>query len=161
MLINKPFPSIPFILIYAGLVLFLVAVPLFLRHFRKLRGWLAVVVFIIGFAGALFFLNSLFSGFDTVYTLDSGTLSLRSGFWARDTVDLSAIKEIAKVQVNWQGLAWALNRTGFCNRFTNGIRLETDHGSIILSPKDPAAFADEIRVRQRRRDQLRRNLLLR
>lgn len=159
MLIDKPNPSLAYILIYAGLALFLVALPVFLKHFRKLRGALSVVVFSISFAGAAVFLVFLFSGFDTVYSLDGNTLHLRSGFLTKGQVKLDDIKDIQPVSVNWQALGWALNRTGFCNRFSNSLRLITTQGTIYLSPKDPGAFAGEIRTRQRRSSILRRNLI--
>jgi len=159
MLIDKPNPSLAYILIYTGLVLFLIALPLFLKHFRRLRGALSVVVFTISFAGAAVFLVFLLSGFDTVYSLDGDTLHLRSGFLAKGQVKLDDIKEIRTVPVNWQALGWALNRTGFCNRFTNSLRLTTTQGTIYLSPKDPGAFADEVRTRQRRSSILRKNLI--
>lgn len=159
MLIDKPSPSLAFILIYAGLTLFLVALPLFLKHFRKLRGGLSVVVFAITFAGAAVFLVFLLSGFDMVYSLDNSTLHFRGGFLARGQVKLEDIKEIQTVPTNWQALGWALHRTGFCNRFSNCLRLTTTQATIYLSPKDPEAFANEVRTRQRRTSILRQNLI--
>ena len=161
MLVDKPGPSLSYILIYAGLILFLIAVPLFLKHFKKLRGVLGVVVSVIGFGGAAVFLVFLHSGFDTVYTVDDTTLHLRNGILTRGRVELSTITDIAKVPVNWQALGWALNRSGFCNRFTNGLRLTTTQGTIFISPRDPDAFAAEIHSRQRRTSILRRNLIFR
>ncbi len=161
MLVDKPGPALGFILIYVGLIVFLIALPLFLRRFRKLHGWLAGLVFTICFAGAAVFLLFLYSGFDTVYSLDNDVLLLRSGILAHGRVELAQIKEIERVPVNWQGLGWALNRTGYCNRFSNCLRLKTDLGTLFLSPKNPDAFAEAIRSRQRRTSLLRRNLIFR
>jgi hypothetical protein len=161
MLIDKPSPSLSYVLIYAGLILFLVAVPLFLKRSRKVRGILGVVVSVIGFGGAAIFLVFLHSGFDTVYTLDDSTLRLRNGILTRGEIELSTITEVARVPVNWQALGWALNRTGFCNRFTNALRLTTTRSTFFISPRDPDAFTAEIHSRQRRASILRRNLIFR
>jgi hypothetical protein len=159
MFVDKPNPSLAFILIYAGLALFLIVLPLFLRHFHQLRGALAVVVFTVTFAGAAVLLVFLITGFDTVYSLDNNTLRFRSGFLAKGQAALDDIKEIQTVPMNWEALGWALNRKGFCNRFSNCLRLTTDQTAFFLSPKDPQAFAAEIRIRQKRSNILRKNFI--
>jgi len=159
MLVDKPAPGLSYVLLYLGLMLFLIAVPLFLKRFRKIRGPLAAVVFTVCFVAAGFFLVFLYSGFTTEYSLDSNTLFMRSGFLAKARVDLSDITEIQRVPTNWQGLGWALNKSGYANRFSNGLRLTTDKAAIYLTPSDPSLFEEEIRSRQRRSSVLRKNLI--
>jgi hypothetical protein len=161
MLIDKPAPGTSYVLLYLGLIVFLVALPLFLRHFRKLRGLLAGLVFIICLGGAAVFAMFLFSGFTTQYSLDNGTLYLRSGFLHSTQVDLGAITEVEKVPTNWHSLGWALNTTGYSNRFYDCLKLKTDQGDIFISPRDPVQFAQEIKSRQRRSSLLRKNLIFR
>jgi len=161
MLIDKPAPGTEYVLIYLGLIVFLIALPLFLKHFRKLRGLLAAVVFIICFGGAAVFAAFLYSGFATQYSLDNSTLYLRSGFLHSTQVDLRAISDIEKVPTNWQALGWALNRTGYSNRFNDCLKLKTDKGDIFISPRDPVQFLGEIKSRQRRSSLLRKNLIFR
>ena len=159
MFIDKPSPGLSYILLYIGLIVFIVAVPIFFRRFRKMRGKTAGVVFILCLAAALFFLVFLYSGFTTRYTMDSETLTLKSGLLAGAEIRLGDIKEITKLPTNWHALALALNRTGYCNRFSNGLRLTTDKTSYYLSPSDPVRFEEEIRSRQKRSSILRKNLI--
>ena len=159
MLIDKPAPESDYILIYLGLIVFLVALPLFLKLFRKLRGWLAVIVFIVCFGGAAVFAVFLVSGFTTQYTLENNTLRLRSGLWHSTEINLGAISDVENVPTDWHSLGWALNKTGYSNRFHNCLRLKTDKGDIYISPRDPVQFAEEIKSRQRRSSLLRKNLI--
>ena len=161
MLIDKPAPGTGYVLLYLGLIVFLVALPLFLKHFKKLRGLPAGLVFIICFGGAAVFAVFLFTGFTTQYSLDNGTLYLRSGFLHSTQVDLGAISEVEKVPTNWHSLGWALNKTGYSNRFNDCLKLKTDQGDIFISPRDPVQFAEEIKSRQRRSSLLRKNLIFR
>jgi hypothetical protein len=161
MLIDKPSPSISFVLLYLGLIVFLVALPLFLKRYRKLRGVLGVIVFVVCFLAAAVFAVFLTSGFTTRYTLDNNTLTLRSGLLNATEVKLEAIRSIDKVPLNWQALGWALNRTGYCVRFANGLRLTTQQRVIYLTPRDPDQFMTEILSRQRESNILRKNLIFR
>lgn len=161
MLVDKPTPGLGYVLLYLGLMLFLVVVPIFLRRFRKLRGGWGAAVFAVCCVAAAFFLIFLYSGFTTEYSLDGNTLYMRSGFLAKGQVNLADITEIRKVPTNWQALGWALNRTGYCNRFANALRLTTDKALIYLTPSDPDRFVEEIRSRQRKSNLLRKNLVFR
>lgn len=159
MLIDRPAPGTGYILIYVGLIVFLIALPLFLKLFKKLRGFFAFVVFTVCFGGAAVFAVFLVSGFTTHYALDSSTLYLQSGFLRSIKVDLRTISEVEKIPTDWHSLGWALNRTGYSNRFNNCLRLVTDQGVFFISPRDPVRFAEEIQSRRKRSSLLRKNLI--
>ncbi len=161
MLIDKPTPSVSFVLLYLGLIVFLIVLPLFLKRYRKLRGALAVVVFAVCFLAAAVFAVFLTAGFTTQYTLDNNILSPRSGFWSSTQVKLEAIRSVDKVPLNWQALGWALNRTGFCVRFANCLRVTTPQRVIYLTPRDPDQFMQELLSRHKESNLLRRNLIFR
>jgi hypothetical protein len=161
MLIDRPAPSVSYVLLYLGLIVFLVALPLFLKRYRKLRGVLTVVVFAVCFLAAAVFAVFLSAGFTTRYSLDNNTLSLRSGFLSATQVKLEAIRSVDKVPLNWQALGWALNKTGFCVRFDNCLRLTTQQRVVYLSPRDPDQFMLEILSRQKKSNLLRKNLIFR
>jgi len=161
MLIDRPAPSVSYVLLYLGLIVFLVALPVFLKIFRRLRGVLTVVVFAICFLAAAAFAVFLSAGFTTRYTLDNNSLSLRSGLLSATQVKLEAIRSLEKVPLHWQGLGWALNRTGFCVRFVDCLRLTTRQRVIYLSPRNPDEFILEVLSRQKESNLLRKNLVFR
>ena len=161
MLIDRPAPSVSYVLLYLGLIVFLVALPLFLKRYKRLRGALKVVVFAASFLAAAVFAVFLIAGFTTQYSLDNNTLTLQSGFWSSTQVKLEAVRSVDKVPLNWQGLGWALNRTGFCVRFANCLRVTTQQKVVYLSPRDPDQFLQEVLSRQKESNLLRKNLIFR
>jgi uncharacterized integral membrane protein len=161
MLVDTPAPGAGYVLLYVGLIVFLVALPIFLKRFRKIRGWTAIGAFVICFAAAGAFLVFLQAGYATRYTMDNVTLTLRSGLFLREQVKINDIKEMRIVPTNWQALGWALTRMGYCNRFNNALKLVTARGLLYLSPTNPDQFIEEIKSRQRTSSILRRNLIFR
>ncbi len=85
----------------------------------------------------------LFCVFSTRYRLRDKELFLRSGpFRIRMTLDEIQAVERVKVVLNKKGLGITFESRGFCNRYTNCLRLKRNRGlDIYLSPSDPEAFA--------------------
>ncbi|HLA41197.1 MAG TPA: PH domain-containing protein [Candidatus Glassbacteria bacterium] len=102
---------------------------------------LAVPALIIG---TLFFLV-LHAAFFTKYRIDSDTLDIKSGLF-RGKLPLTRIREISRSQFNWRVLGWGFRQRGFCNRFTDGVKLITEKESIYASPTNPQLFMSQLRT---------------
>jgi len=108
---------------------------------RQLGYTLALPALLTG-AGLILILHAAFF---TTYRIDSEKLALKSGLF-RGSLPLVRIKEISRKRFNWRVLGWGIGRRGFCNRFTDGVKLITDKESIYVSPTNPQLFMSQLRT---------------
>lgn len=81
----------------------------------------------------------------TVYAVHDGRLELTCGRLASGAVPLDDIRAVDRVDVVTRTVGWRNGSGSFCNRFTDGLRLTTEHGFVYLTPTDPSRFASVLR----------------
>lgn len=147
MYINKPMPGTGYIVLNIVLIVLFVAIPLFLWHFHKPRLLFFVSILVLCLAAVFIFGLFLHAGYHTEYRLSDRTLEMRCGHVFDGKVELNDIRRIRRSGFNWQTLGWAVHLKGYCNRFTNGVRIVTRRHIYFLSPRNPKEFINEVKSR--------------
>lgn len=107
-----------------------------------------IVTILLASVVTLVFSWVLILAYKTVYTMDSDTLKLRSGFIYKQ-IRLNRIHGLRRAPT-WR--EWlnppVLGRQAFCNRFSNYVCLELKGEVVLLTPTDPEKFIAVIKERQ-------------
>lgn len=93
----------------------------------------------------LFFLLKAFrAAYNTSYSLDGETLTLRRGKTEKKLA-LDSIKSIGPAGTNLMPLTLGIGSKDFCNRLTDVVRLVATGGKFYVSPSNPQLFISHIR----------------
>lgn len=82
---------------------------------------------------------------NTKYLLGLTELKVRSGVF-RKAIPMGEIHGVERTRFNQRTQGWGSGVRGYCNRLSNGIRLDTSMGYICLSPTDPETFVSMLRT---------------
>jgi hypothetical protein len=104
-----------------------------------------LLFFTINFFVSLFFFLLIHSAINTQYKTGGGILSLKFGYLFSDKILLQHIKEVQIIQFSWSLLLKGFNVHWFCNRFSNGVLIQTENNEIfLLTPSNPEKFIIEL-----------------
>lgn len=105
-----------------------------------------VAQFGVGLLMAGLFVLMLHAALRTSYRVEGSLLHMRSGVF-RSTVDLRSVRGIERCGFNQRTLGWSMGGSrGFCNRFTNGVRMRSGGDYVFISPSDPEQFVRRLEV---------------
>ncbi len=102
--------------------------------------WLRITEFVLFQALLLIALLLLHAAFRTEYLLCAHQLHLRSGLFMHETLPVNEIEAACTVPRPFRIIGQGPEDKGFCNRFGNGVLLETSHGAVYISPSSPDEF---------------------
>lgn len=80
----------------------------------------------------------------TSYRISENTLELRCGYIYKK-IRIGQILDISHARSHKELVNPFLRRQGFCNRFTNLVRLDIKGDTVFLSPSDPEQFIKILR----------------
>jgi hypothetical protein len=80
----------------------------------------------------------------TSYRISENTLELRGGLIYKK-IRIGQILEISHARSHKELVNPFLRRQGFCNRFTNLVRLDIKGDTVFISPSDPEQFIEMLR----------------
>lgn len=147
MIIDKPSPSMTYVLFnIIFLILFLLG-PFILNHFIKFRLPLLICLIMIlwGTAGVMGLV--VHAAHNTEYSMDETTLTLQCGYMMDEKIALDKIHDIRPVMINFQTMGWSTRWRGFCNRFGNGLKISVNGIRYYISPENPQHFLNELRTK--------------
>ncbi len=139
---DKPRPGRGYLLCIYGILagsLLVVLLELDLNDPLTITG--AVLVIVILIPVCWFVLNSTNH---TSYRISDNTLELRCGIRYKN-IRLGQILEISHARSRKELVNPFFRRQGFCNRFTNLVRLDIKGDTVFLSPSDPEQFIKILR----------------
>jgi len=89
----------------------------------------------------LIMIELVHAAYATEYRIADGILYLRCGWIMRKRIPIEEIQSVEDARFIPRVLDWSPGQLGFCNRFTNGLLLETTKRcGIYVSPEDIDAF---------------------
>jgi hypothetical protein len=86
----------------------------------------------------------LHAAYNTSYKLDGIKLEARSGIF-KTVLRASQIGEVTRVKNISRVLGWGIGSRGFCNRFRDGVLLNTGKEKIFISPSHPDLFIEQLK----------------
>lgn len=140
MYFDSPTPSRSFIFTTLGLMAGLAAInaSVFLRF--SWPTWWALVITAIFSLVYIYCILVLHAGFHTRYTISDDAIDLRAGIFMHRRIPLDTVVRIDKTVALNCVVGWGSEREGYCNRFTEGVRIRLEQKSIYCSPHDTPAF---------------------
>lgn len=140
---DKPQPSRPYVIFNVVLIV-LTMLPLFLMAIHGLL--FASVGLLLVLPILLLMLELFHAAYATEYRIEGGRISLRCGWIMNRRIPLADIQGVEHVDAIPRVLGWNPGALGYCNRFSNGLKLITPKRVVFISPSDPEAFQRALQV---------------
>jgi len=148
--VDKPSPSSFFVAMMLSLIFLVTLLPLYTMGFFTDPAVMQPIAIPFFLAPLIIFVLIIHAGYHTEYQLNENTLELRCGWLVKGSYLYKDIEVITPVRFNSRTLGASYRQKGFCNRFTNGLRLHIGKDQIFISPSDNERFQFELQLKIQR-----------
>ncbi len=140
MYVDSPQPSNSFVFTTLGLLACMLVINLGVIvsfHFPAAVGVIVTAMFSVVYVYALLVLHA---GYHTRYTVAEQAVDLRAGMLVHRRIPLQRMRRVDKTLSLDRVIGWGFGEEGYCNRYTDGVRILIDEKAIYCSPGDVDAF---------------------
>ena len=122
----------------------MVLIPIFTIGLFEQSVFINILLLLPFFIPLLIFIALIHAAYNTTYTINNNILEMKCGFVIKGKIEIDRITDIKNSRFNIRMLGISYGEKGYCNRFTDGLILNTIKGKIYLSPSDNERFKYEL-----------------